>query len=56
MNGERILHIYDCLCRCTDDTKGVSIKDIQNYLAQNANMENVSDLTIRRDIDRLTEN
>lgn len=54
MNHERILHIYDCLCRRTDNLKRVSVKDIQQYLAECAGIENVSDLTIRRDLERLT--
>jgi len=54
MNHERILHIYDCLCRFTDSSKGISIKDIQKYLAESADMANVSVLTIRRDLERLT--
>ncbi|MDE6539073.1 MAG: WYL domain-containing protein [Ruminococcus sp.] len=53
MDNERILHIYECLCRCTDDQHGITIKDIQNYLSKNADMDNVSALTIRRDIQRL---
>lgn len=54
MNHERILHIYECLSKCTDDKRGVSVKDIQNYLSESAGMENVSDITIRRDLERLT--
>lgn len=54
MNHERILHIYECLCRCTDSSKGVSVRDIQRYLSESVGMENVSDLTIRRDLERLT--
>ncbi|MDE6834979.1 MAG: WYL domain-containing protein, partial [Ruminococcus sp.] len=53
MDNERILYIYKCLCRCTDEKTGVTIKDIQNYLSMNANINNVSDLTVRRDIMRL---
>jgi predicted DNA-binding transcriptional regulator YafY len=34
--------------------EGVTIKDIQEHLAQSSNMKNVSALTIRRDIERLT--
>ncbi|MCM1315111.1 MAG: WYL domain-containing protein [Alistipes senegalensis] len=53
MDNERILHIYKCLCRCTDEKNSVTIKDIQSYLSMNTNMDDVSDLTIRRDINRL---
>lgn len=53
MEHERIIHIYNYLCRCTDEEHGVTCKDIQDYLDKNANLSNVSPLTIRRDIDRL---
>ncbi|MBD5160239.1 MAG: WYL domain-containing transcriptional regulator [Ruminococcus sp.] len=53
MDSERILHIYKCLCRCTDEKNGVTISDIKYYLSVNANIDNVSDVTIRRDISRL---
>ncbi|MDE6034535.1 MAG: WYL domain-containing protein [Ruminococcus sp.] len=53
MDNERILHIYKCLCRCTDEKNGVTVRDIQNYLSMNTNTGEVSDLTIRRDIARL---
>lgn len=54
MEHERIIQIYDYLCRCTDETKSVTIKDIQEYLSESGNMKNASALTIRRDLDRLT--
>lgn len=53
MEHERILHILDYLTRCTDDTKQVTVRDIQNYLAGSCNLRNVAAVTIRRDIDRL---
>ncbi len=53
MEHERIIHIYDYLCRNTDEEHSASCKDIQNYLARTANLTDVSPLTIRRDIDRL---
>lgn len=54
MDHERILYIYDYLSRCTDETKSVTIKDIQQYLANTAGIHEVSVLTIRRDIERLS--
>ena len=53
MEHERIIHIFDYLCRNTDEEHSASCKDIQNYLANTANLTDVSPLTIRRDIDRL---
>lgn len=53
MEHERILHILDYLTRCTDDKKALTIRDIQDYLANSCNLRNVSVLTIRRDIERL---
>ena len=53
MEHERIIYIYDYLCRNTDEEHSASCKDIQNYLAKTANLTDVSPLTIRRDIDRL---
>ena len=53
MEHERIIHIYDYLCRNTDEEHSVSCKDIRNYLAETADLTDVSPLTIRRDIDRL---
>ena len=53
MDHERILHIYNYLCRSTDEEHGVTCRDIQDYLSKTANLSNVSPLTIRRDIDRL---
>lgn len=54
MNNQRIIHILDYLTRSTDESHGVTIADIQKYLRENANLPNVSPLTIRRDIDSLT--
>ena len=55
MEHERILHIYNYLCRNTDEEHGATCRDIQDYLSKTANLRNVSPLTIRRDIDRLCE-
>ena len=54
MEHERIIQIYEYLCRFTDETKSVTIKEIQEYLFEKDNTKNVSAITIRRDIDRLT--
>lgn len=53
MEHERILSVYECLCRYTDKSKGVSLKEIKQYLSSSGNLKNVSDLTVRRDIERL---
>lgn len=53
MEHERIIYILDYLNRHTNDSKGVTIKDIQRHLATCGNMQNVSVLTIRRDIERI---
>jgi len=53
MDHERIIHILNYLTRATDDKRGVTIRDIQDHLANNSGMDNVSVLTIRRDIERL---
>ena len=54
MEHERIIHILEYLRRNTDETRTVSIKQIQSHLDRNYNMQSVSPLTIRRDIERLT--
>ncbi len=54
MEHERIIHILEYLTRASDEKKGVSIGDIRAYLAKSTNMRNVSVLTVRRDIERLT--
>lgn len=53
MEHERILHILDYLTRCTSETRTVTIRDMQTYLADNCHLRNVSPITIRRDIERL---
>ena len=53
MDHERIIHILNYLTRATDDKHGVTIRDIQDHLANNFGMDNVSVLTVRRDIERL---
>ena len=50
MEHERIIHILEYLRRNTDETRTVSIKQIQSHLDRNYNMQSVSPLTIRRDI------
>lgn len=54
MDQERIIFILDYLSRYTDESKAVSIKEIQEYLARVCNLTRVNDVTIRRDLDRLT--
>ena len=54
MEHERIIHILEYLRRNTDETRTVSIKQIQSHLDRNYNMQSISPLTIRRDIERLT--
>ena len=54
MNHERIIHILEYLTRSSDEKHGVTISDIQDHLANSTNMPDVSVLTIRRDIERLT--
>lgn len=53
MEHDRILSVYEYLCRYTDKSKGVSLKEIKQYLSSAGNLKNVSDLTVRRDIERL---
>ncbi|MBE6851474.1 MAG: WYL domain-containing protein [Ruminococcus sp.] len=53
MEHERILYILDYLTRCTDEKHGASLQEIKRYLESETNMESVSILTIRRDIERL---
>ena len=53
MEHERILHILDYLSRSTNDKKSVTVRDIQNHLANQYDLRDVSALTVRRDIDRL---
>ncbi|MBQ8515798.1 MAG: WYL domain-containing protein [Ruminococcus sp.] len=54
MEHERILCIYDYLCRYTNESRMASIQEIQEHLAANTGLSTVSALTIRRDIERLT--
>ena len=54
MDQERIIYILDYLSRYTDEKKAVSIKEIQDHLANVCNLTRVNDVTIRRDLDRLT--
>ena len=53
MEHERIIYILEYLTSHTDEKKKVTIRDIQNYLASQTNLGDVSALTIRRDISRL---
>ncbi|WP_303790090.1 hypothetical protein [Ruminococcus flavefaciens] len=54
MDHERIIYIYDYLSRYTDENRYVSISQIQEHLANACNLTRVKDVTIRRDLDRLT--
>ena len=54
MDHERIIHIYDYLSRYTDENHYVSISQIQDHLANAFNLTRVKNVTIRRDLDRLT--
>ena len=54
MDQERIIYILDFLSRYTDENKAVTIKEIQDHLANVCNLSRVNDVTIRRDLDRLT--
>mgnify|MGYP003295347754 CR=1 FL=1 len=56
MDHERIIHIYEYLQKNTNEEKSVTAKEIKDYLLKSTNIDKVSDLTIRRDIDRLIEN
>lgn len=53
MEHERIIYILEYLTNQTDEKKKVTVRDIQNYLASQTNLGDVSALTIRRDINRL---
>ena len=54
MDHERIIYIYDYLSRYTDENHYVSISQIQEHLANVCNLTRVKNVTIRRDLDRLT--
>ena len=51
MDHERIIHVLNCLTRESDDKNGVTVADIQRYLRENANIDGVSAVTVRRDIE-----
>lgn len=53
MEHERIVYILDYLTRCTDKQHGVTIQNIKDYLASETPLQEVSKLTIRRDLERL---
>lgn len=53
MNHERIILILEFLRKNTNEYKSVTLKEIKEYLYKNTNFRVVSDVTIRRDIDRL---
>ncbi len=53
MDHERILLIADYLTRCAADPPGVTVRMIQDYLADNTNIGEVTALTVRRDLDRI---
>ncbi len=53
MDHERIIYILDYLNHYTDERKHVTVRDIQNYLSSKTNLNDVSAITIRRDINRL---
>ena len=53
MEHERIIYILQYLTNHTDEKKKVTVREIQNYLASQTNLGDVSALTIRRDISRL---
>lgn len=51
----RGLYTYSIICQDTlMKKKSVSIKEIQDHLANVCNLTRVNDVTIRRDLDRLT--
>lgn len=54
MDHERIIYIYDYLSQYTDENHDVSISQIQEHLANACNLTRVKNVTIRRDLDRLT--
>ena len=45
MDQERILFIYNFLSRYTDESRAVSVKEIQNYLAEACNLTSVAEDT-----------
>ena len=54
MEHERIIYILEYLRKNTNENRTASIKQTQSHLDHNYNMQTVSPLTIRRDIERLT--
>ena len=54
MDHERIIYIYDYLSRYTDENHDVSISQIQEHLAYDNKKTKMKNVTIRRDLDRLT--
>ena len=54
MEHERIICVLEYLSRYSDETNYVSIKQIQDYVSQVGNLSMPAEVTIRRDIDRLT--
>ena len=54
MEHERIICVYDYLSRFSDEDHYVSIRDIQEYVGNAGSLSYPSEVTIRRDIDRLT--
>ena len=54
MEPERIILLYDYLCRYAAEPPGVTVSDIQSYLAAHYNIQPPSALTVRRDLNRLT--
>ena len=53
MECERMLLVLEYLTRCTDDTRGVTLRQICAYLDNNYQLQHVSPLTVQRDLDRL---
>ena len=54
MEHERIICVLEYLSRYSDENHYVSIKDIQDYVANTGTLSYPAEVTIRRDIDRLT--
>ena len=54
MDHERIICVLEYLSRYSDENTYVSIKQIQDYVSRVGNLSMPAEVTIRRDIDRLT--
>ena len=54
MEHERIICVLEYLSRYSDENNYVSIKQIQDYVSRVGNLSMPAEVTIRRDIDRLT--